>query len=92
VVFVRHSRWPRRRVVTRGAVIVGGMPETHVGIAAATALASASDAATAVSASTHDLDGGRWLMRGPVEGGVVYEGRPRVRLGEALGTGITGLS
>ena len=70
-------------------VLVGCMAETHVGIAAAAALASAVDASQ--EPSVHDLDGGLWLTRSPVVGGVTYDG-PRVRLADAPGTGILKLS
>ena len=60
-----------------------------MGIAAAAALASAVDASQ--EPSVHDLDGGLWLTRSPVVGGVTYDG-PRVRLADAPGTGILKLS
>ncbi|MGN6326994.1 mandelate racemase/muconate lactonizing enzyme family protein [Pseudolysinimonas sp.] len=65
-------------------VIVGCMLESHVGIAAAAALAAT------VGGGTHDLDGGTWLARSPVEGGAQYDGATIV-LPDAPGTGITGI-
>lgn len=72
-------------------VIVGCMAESHVGIAAAAALASAIEGDGRNQRSTHDLDGGLLLARSPVEGGVTYEGQ-RVLLATTPGTGITGLA
>ncbi len=71
-------------------IIVGCMSEGYVGIAAAAALASALEGVTRVECRPHDLDGGLWLARNTVEGGVAYEG-DRVVLGDALGTGIIGV-
>jgi L-Ala-D/L-Glu epimerase len=67
--------------------IVGCMAESHVGIAAAAALASVIDSDQLLSQIAHDLDGGLLLERSPVEGGVRYE-QDRVELGLEPGTGI----
>lgn len=72
------------------SVFVGCMSESHVGIAAAAALASRLQA-TNGSGGAHDLDAGLWLSVSPVEGGVRYIG-PAVHLSEAPGTGIVGLA
>jgi o-succinylbenzoate synthase len=72
-------------------VIVGCMSEGHVGIAAAAALASALDNDVEGRRRTHDLDGGLWLTRSPVTGGVAYDGE-RVVLDDSPGTGILGLN
>ena len=71
-------------------VLVGCMSESHVGIAVAAALASALDNGATGEPRSHDLDGGLWLTRSPVTGGVRYEGE-RVLLGDSVGTGILGL-
>jgi L-alanine-DL-glutamate epimerase-like enolase superfamily enzyme len=71
-------------------VIAGCMAESHVGIAAAAALASAIDA-NLPEARPHDLDGGLLLTRSPVVGGVTYSGE-NVLLSEMPGTGILGLA
>jgi L-Ala-D/L-Glu epimerase len=71
-------------------VIVGCMSEGYVGIAAAAALASAIDDGAEDKSRPHDLDGGMWLTRSDVDGGVVYNG-DCVVLGDAPGTGIIGL-
>jgi L-alanine-DL-glutamate epimerase-like enolase superfamily enzyme len=63
------------------------MSESHVGIAAAGALASVIDSTLGGHPSSHDLDGGLWLQHSPVEGGVTYDGE-RVVLSESPGTGI----
>lgn len=65
-------------------VIVGCMSETHVGIAAAAAVASAVE-----PHAVHDLDAGLWLTGSPVTGGVEYRGE-RIRLSPDPGTGIRG--
>jgi L-alanine-DL-glutamate epimerase-like enolase superfamily enzyme len=70
--------------------IVGCMAESHVGIAAAAALASATEASRS-HAPSHDLDGGLLLVRSPVVGGVTYDGE-RVLLSRRPGTGIVGLA
>jgi L-Ala-D/L-Glu epimerase len=70
-------------------VIVGCMAESHVGIAAAAALASVSGAAD--RDLTHDLDGGLLATESPVHGGVTYEG-DWVHLSKSPGTGILGLT
>lgn len=72
------------------SVFVGCMSETHVGIAAAAALASRLQS-TNRSSGAQDLDAGLWLAAGPVSGGVAYDG-PRIRLSDAPGTGIVGLA
>ena len=72
-------------------VIVGCMAETHVGIAAAAALAAVVDEAGPHPALAHDLDGGLLLTRSPVRGGVRYEGA-RIELSTAPGLGIDGLA
>jgi L-alanine-DL-glutamate epimerase-like enolase superfamily enzyme len=72
-------------------VIAGCMAESHVGIAAAAALASVIDGSERVGARPHDLDGGLLLTRSPVSGGVTYDGE-RLSLSEMPGTGIVGLS
>jgi L-Ala-D/L-Glu epimerase len=72
-------------------VIIGCMSEGHVGVAAAAALASATDAGSPGEPRPHDLDGGLWLTRSAVEGGVIYDGE-RVLLADAPGTGISGLA
>jgi L-Ala-D/L-Glu epimerase len=69
--------------------IVGCMAESHVGISAAAALASAM--ARDAGAMAHDLDGGMLLVRNPVEGGVGYD-RDRVMLSDSPGTGIVGMA
>jgi L-alanine-DL-glutamate epimerase-like enolase superfamily enzyme len=71
-------------------VLVGCMSEGHVGIAAAAALASALEHAGSNVLREHDLDGGLWLTRSPVKGGIAYEG-DRVVLADTPGTGILGL-
>ena len=71
--------------------VVGCMSESHVGIAAAAALASAIDSSARGDLRHHDLDGGLWLTHSPVDGGVAYEG-DRVLLAEMPGTGIIGLT
>jgi L-Ala-D/L-Glu epimerase len=72
-------------------VIVGCMAESHVGIAAAASLASASASGDLSGDIVHDLDGGLLLAYSPVDGGVTYEGE-RVRLSPTSGNGITGLA
>lgn len=72
------------------SVFVGCMSESHVGIAAAAALASRLQA-TNGSGGAHDLDAGLWLSASPVEGGVEYVGSA-VHLAAAPGTGIEGLA
>jgi L-alanine-DL-glutamate epimerase-like enolase superfamily enzyme len=70
-------------------VLVGCMAESHVGIAAAAALASA--LAPRGSTVPQDLDGGLWLTASPVDGGVTYAGES-ITLPELPGTGIRGLA
>jgi L-alanine-DL-glutamate epimerase-like enolase superfamily enzyme len=71
--------------------IVGCMAESHVGIAAAAALASAIGSNAQGESIAQDLDGGMLLIRNPVDGGVNYDG-DRVMLSGSTGTGIFGLS
>jgi L-Ala-D/L-Glu epimerase len=71
-------------------VIVGCMAESHIGIAAAGALASVVNSGAGAQEKAHDLDGALLLTSSPVEGGVTYE-RDRVILARAAGTGITRL-
>jgi L-alanine-DL-glutamate epimerase-like enolase superfamily enzyme len=71
-------------------VLIGCMSETHVGIAAAAALASALAGADG-AAMPQDLDGGLWLTASPVDGGIAYEGES-ITLPEVPGTGIRGLA
>ena len=80
-------------------VFVGCMSETHVGIAAAAALASALAGPAGLAGLAgpggagvpQDLDAGLWLTASPVDGGVAYEGES-ITLPEAPGTGIHGLA
>ena len=72
-------------------VIIGCMAETHVGIAAAAALAAVVDLTGPHPTLAHDLDGGLLLTRSPVRGGVRYEGA-RIELSTAPGLGIAGLA
>jgi L-alanine-DL-glutamate epimerase-like enolase superfamily enzyme len=69
-------------------VLVGCMMESHVGISAAAAFASA----VAVSGAEipQDLDGGLWLKESPVVGGSRYAGSV-ITLPRTPGTGITAL-
>jgi L-Ala-D/L-Glu epimerase len=71
--------------------IVGCMAESHVGIAAAAALASAIDDGARGERVAHDLDGGMLLVSNPVIGGVDYSG-DQLMLSVSPGTGIAGLS
>jgi L-alanine-DL-glutamate epimerase-like enolase superfamily enzyme len=72
-------------------VVVGCMLESHVGIAAAAALAAAvATPDESGSPRAQDLDGGLWLAQSPVEGGLRYDG-PRLLLPEAPGLGIAGI-
>jgi L-alanine-DL-glutamate epimerase-like enolase superfamily enzyme len=66
-------------------VLIGSMLNTHVGTAAAAALA----AAIPTQAGIADLDAARWLTSSPVTGGIHYDG-PTVVLPDAAGLGITG--
>jgi L-alanine-DL-glutamate epimerase-like enolase superfamily enzyme len=70
-------------------VLVGCMSETHVGIAAAAAFASA--LATGGATAAQDLDAGLWLTASPVDGGVAYDAES-IALSEVPGTGIRGLA
>ena len=72
-------------------VVVGCMVESHVGVAAAAALASALTSLNPVRTAVDDLDMGLWLTHSPVIGGVGYEGET-IHLADAPGTGITGLA
>lgn len=72
-------------------VIMGCMAETHVGVAAAAALAAVVDARVAEPSIAHDLDGGLLLMRSPVLGGVHYDG-PLLELSASPGLGIEDLA
>jgi L-alanine-DL-glutamate epimerase-like enolase superfamily enzyme len=72
-------------------IIIGCMAESHVGISAAAAMASASESGSTLDGLAHDLDGGLLLTRSPVSGGVEYDG-DRVLLSVTAGTGITGLT
>ncbi|MGC2485644.1 MAG: dipeptide epimerase [Acidimicrobiales bacterium] len=71
--------------------IVGCMAESHVGIAAAAALASVIDSDQLLTQTAHDLDGGLLLEHSPVEGGVHYD-QDRVELSRGAGTGISGMA
>jgi L-Ala-D/L-Glu epimerase len=71
--------------------IAGCMAESHVGIAAAAALASAMGSDVRDESIAHDLDGGMLLIHNPVDGGVSYDG-DRVTLSGLPGTGILGVS
>ena len=71
--------------------IVGCMAESHVGIAAAAALASVIDSDQLLTQTAHDLDGGLLLEHSPVTGGVQYDA-DRVELGSAAGTGILAMT
>jgi L-Ala-D/L-Glu epimerase len=71
-------------------ILVGCMSETHVGITAAAALASAL-ATTGGPAVPQDLDAGLWLIASPVAGGIAYMGES-ITLPEVPGTGIRGLA
>lgn len=71
-------------------VIIGCMAETHVGVAAAAALATVVDARAPGAPLAHDLDGGLLLTRSPVRGGVHYDG-PRLELSSSPGLGIVAL-
>lgn len=72
-------------------VIVGCMSESHVGIAAAAALASALDADELSFGGVHDLDAGLWLRSSPVVGGATYHGEV-IDLLDQPGTGIGGIA
>jgi L-alanine-DL-glutamate epimerase-like enolase superfamily enzyme len=71
------------------SAIVGCMMESHVGIAAAAAVAAAVDAASGAP-TAHDLDAGLWLSASPVLGGVRYDGQT-VTMPDRPGLGILGL-
>jgi L-alanine-DL-glutamate epimerase-like enolase superfamily enzyme len=70
-------------------VVVGCMMESHVGIAAAAAIAGT--LAPADGARAQDLDAGLWLGRSPVVGGARYR-HDVVVPAQAPGLGITGLA
>ncbi|MHA7984300.1 dipeptide epimerase [Rathayibacter sp. CAU 1779] len=72
------------------AVIVGCMMESHVGIAAASAVAASVDARSGAP-TAHDLDAGLWLSASPVSGGIRYDGET-VRMPDVPGLGIEGLA
>lgn len=72
------------------SAIVGCMMESHVGIAAAAAVAAVIDARSGRT-TAHDLDAGLWLSRSPVLGGVRYDG-DEVRMPDLPGLGIRALS
>lgn len=69
--------------------IVGCMMESHVGIAAAAAVAAAIDSRSG-RATAHDLDAGLWLSESPVLGGVRYD-EETVTMPGRPGLGIGGL-
>jgi L-Ala-D/L-Glu epimerase len=71
--------------------LVGCMSESHVGIAAAAALASSLAGQNGSDSDVpQDLDAGLWLTRSPAVGGVDYSGET-IRLSSEPGTGIRGL-
>ena len=70
-------------------VVIGCMMESHVGIAAATAIASTLAPADGVRAQ--DLDAGLWLRSSPVLGGALYR-HDVVVPAQAPGLGITGIA
>ena len=72
-------------------VLVGCMVESHVGVAAAAALASALTSRNPARPAVDDLDMGLWLTRSPVLGGIAYDAET-IHLADAPGTGITGLA
>lgn len=72
------------------SVIVGCMMESHVGIAAAAAVAASVDAASGAP-TAHDLDAGLWLSASPVLGGIHYDA-DTVRMPDGPGLGILGLA
>jgi o-succinylbenzoate synthase len=72
-------------------VIMGGMAESHVGVAAAAAVASVIDRRIGRDVVAHDLDAGLLLTESPVVGGVSYRG-DRVGLAASPGLGIRGLA
>jgi L-alanine-DL-glutamate epimerase-like enolase superfamily enzyme len=72
-------------------VVVGCMVESHVGVAAAAALASALSSRDPARPAADDLDMGLWLTHSPVLGGVDYEAET-IHLADAPGTGIIGLA
>ena len=55
------------------SAIVGCMMESHVGIAAAAAMAAVVDARSGTT-TAHDLDAGLWLADSPVLDGIGYDG------------------
>jgi L-alanine-DL-glutamate epimerase-like enolase superfamily enzyme len=72
------------------SAIVGCMMESHVGIAAAAAMAAVVDARSGTT-TAHDLDAGLWLADSPVLDGIGYDGEI-VRLSRRPGLGIRGLA
>ena len=71
------------------SAIVGCMMESHVGIAAASAVAAVIDGRSG-SPTAHDLDAGLWLRESPVLGGIEYDGET-VTMPRSPGLGIRGL-
>lgn len=65
--------------------IVGSMMETHLGVAAAASLATASG-----TTSVSDLDAAWWIQESPYVGGPSYDGASLL-LAEAPGLGVGGL-
>jgi len=70
-------------------VVIGCMMESHVGIAAAAAIAGT--LAGADGARAQDLDAGLWLRSSPVVGGALYRGDVVVPAGDP-GLGIRGIA
>jgi len=70
-------------------VVIGCMMESHVGIAAAAAIASR--LATVDGARAQDLDAGLWLRSSPVVGGALYRNDVVVPAGDP-GLGIRGIA
>ena len=71
------------------SAIVGCMMESHVGIAAASAVAAVVDGRSGYT-TAHDLDAGLWLSESPVLGGIGYHGET-VTMSAEPGLGIRGL-
>jgi L-alanine-DL-glutamate epimerase-like enolase superfamily enzyme len=71
------------------SAIVGCMMESHVGIAAAAAVAAVIDARSGQT-TAHDLDAGLWLSESPVLGGIRYD-EETVTMPGRSGLGIRGL-
>jgi L-alanine-DL-glutamate epimerase-like enolase superfamily enzyme len=70
-------------------VVIGCMMESHVGIAAAAAIAGT--LAEVDGARAQDLDAGLWLLSSPVAGGALYRGDVVVSAPEP-GLGIRGIA